>query len=208
MKQLQIVLFFSLLLSNCANSQNSPPRLVGAPCEGCEAIFEYGNRQLSNTDTLADFEKQGVQIKVEGTIYLQDEKTAANNVILYIYHTNQEGVYEPSPNADGWGKKHGYNRTWLKTDENGYYSFYTLKPAPYPNRSDPAHIHYEILEPNGKYYYLPSCHFEGDSLLGENHINPRSPRGGHSGLLRFRREGNLLIARRDIILGRNIPDYE
>ncbi|MGB7785811.1 MAG: intradiol ring-cleavage dioxygenase [Salinimicrobium sp.] len=209
MKRILTAILLTLFMSSCANSQDQEKqRLVGAPCEGCEAIFEYGDRELTNKDTLPDFNNEGVKIKVEGTIYQTDGKTPAKNIILYVYHTNQEGVYAPKKDAKGWAKKHGYIRTWLKTDKDGYYSFYTLKPAPYPNRSEPAHIHYEILEPNGKYYYVASCHFKGDTLLTENEISPDSPRGGHSGVLTFKNDGDLLVARRDIVLGKNIPGYE
>ncbi|PHR47000.1 MAG: intradiol ring-cleavage dioxygenase [Fluviicola sp.] len=208
-----ILVLFLFIFSSCnaqtkTDSNQITNTLVGGPCEGCEAIFEYDNRKLTHIDTLPDFYKEGVKIKVEGTIYQPDGKTPAKNIILYVYHTNQEGVYAPKENAKGWAKKHGYNRSWIKTDKNGHYSFYTLKPAPYPNRSDPAHIHYTILEPNGKYYWLGSCHFKGDTLLTKNEIKPDSPRGGSSGLLILKKEGDLYVGRRDIILGLNIPNYE
>ena len=203
------VLLFTVLLSSCSNAQQKiKPKLVGAPCEGCEAIFEYGETKLTNTDTLPDFNKKGKKIKVEGTIYETDGKKPANNVILYIHHTDLEGLYTPAADAKGWARNHGYNRTWLKTNKDGRYSFYTILPAPYPSRSEPAHIHYEVLEPNGKYYYLESCYFEGDSLLTGTEINPKAPRGGTSGVLTLRKEGDLLIGTRDIILGKNIPGYE
>lgn len=209
MREVVLAIFSTILLSYCSNAQQEVnPKLVGAPCEGCEAIFEYGDKNLTSTDTLPDFHKEGVKIKVEGTIYKVDGKTPAENVILYVYHTNQEGVYAPKEDSKGWGKRHGYNRSWVKTNKNGRYAFYTLKPAAYPNRSEPAHIHYTILEPNGKYYWLGSCHFKGDSLLTNNEINPDSPRGGSSGLLTLRKEGNLLVGKRDIVLGENIPGYE
>lgn len=202
-------LLITFILSSCANSpEQDSRRLVGGPCEGCEAVFEYGDRDLSRTDTLPDFHNNGVRLKVEGCIYHSDGKTPATGVILYVYHTNQEGLYAPKKWARGWAEKHGYNRTWLKTGQDGRYSFYTLKPAPYPNRSGPAHIHYTILEPNGKYYWLGSCHFEGDSLLTEKEINPEAPRGGHSGLLTLREEKGLLVGTRDIVLGKNVPGYE
>lgn len=209
MTKILLALLLTVFISSCAESQKPVERvLLGAPCEGCEAIFEYGGKELSNTDTLPDFDKKGVKIKVEGTIYQADGKTPAKDIILYVYHTNQEGIYAPKKDAKGWGKKHGYNRTWLKTNKDGYYSFYTLKPAPYPNRNEPAHIHYEILEPNGKYYYLNSCHFEGNNLLSESDKTPKTPRGGSGGLLTFKKENGLLLATRNIILGKNIPGYE
>jgi protocatechuate 3,4-dioxygenase beta subunit len=209
MRDILIITIFSILLSSCSNAQQqAKPKLMGAPCEGCEAVLEFGDRKLLQIDTLPDFQEQGVRIKVEGTIYQADGKTPAKDIVLYVYHTNQEGIYDPKEGAIGWAKKHGYNRAWVKTDKNGHYAFYTIKPAPYPNRSDPAHIHYIILEPNGKYYYLNSCHFEGDSLLTETQINPESPRGGSSGFLKLKKEGDVLIGTRNIVLGKNIPGYD
>ena len=183
-------------------------RLVGGSCEGCEAVFEYGDKELSPVDTLPDFREDGTKIKVTGTIYQADGKTPAKDIILYIYHTNQKGIYEAKGDETGWGKRHGYIRGWIKTDSSGKYTFYTLKPGIYPNRNASAHIHPIILEPNGKYYWLGSYHFKGDPLLTEKEINPESPRGGSSGLLMLHKEGNLLVGERDIILGKNVPDYD
>jgi protocatechuate 3,4-dioxygenase beta subunit len=181
---------------------------VGGPCEGCEAIFEYGDRNLSPVDTLPDFNNQGPKIKVTGTIYQNDGKTPAEGVILYIYHTDQNGKYATKAGETGWAKRHGYIRGWVKTGKDGRYTFYTLRPGTYPRGSIPAHIHPIILEPNGKYYWLGSYHFEGDPLLTKKQISPESPRGGSSGLLSLRKEGNLWVGKRDIILGKNIPGYE
>jgi len=206
-----IILSLTLLLSSCANSQNrneSNVRLVGGPCEGCEAIFEYGDKKLSSIDTLPDFNDKGLKIRVTGTIYQNDGKTPTEGVILYIYHTDQNGIYATKGRETGWGKRHGYIRGWVKTGKDGRYTFYTLKPGTYPSRSSPAHIHPMILEPNGKYYWLGSYHFEGDPLLTDKEISPESPRGGNSGLLSLRKEGNLWVGERDIILGKNVPDYE
>lgn len=208
------ILFISVLstlLFSCANSQNQSQnnfKLVGGPCEGCEAIFEYGNNDLGPVDTLPDFNDEGLRIKVTGTIYQSDGKTPAKDVILYIYHTNQTGIYATKGDETGWAKRHGYIRGWLKTDIDGQYAFYTLKPGVYPDRSEAAHIHLIIMEPNGKYYWLGSYHFEGDSLLTDKQINQGSPRGGSDGLLTLKREGTLWVGTRDLILGKNVPDYE
>ena len=76
--------------------------LVGGPCQGCEAVFEFGDRELTATDTLPDFDNPGPKLKVTGTIYQPDGKTPAPNVILYIHHTNQEGIYETRGDETGW----------------------------------------------------------------------------------------------------------
>ena len=205
------VLVLTVLFSSYGYTQIPSERsfkLVGTPCEGCEAIFEYGERNLTYLDTLPDFHDEGLKIKVTGIIYQSDGKTPANGVILYIYHTNQDGVYPTEGGETGWGKRHGYIRGWIQTGNDGRYTFYTLKPGVYPNRSSPSHIHATILESTGKYYWLGSYHFAGDTLLTEKEVSPDSPRGGSSGLLTLRKAGSLWVGTRDIILGKNIPDYE
>ena len=201
------MLMVGLITGAC--SQNQPgTHLAGGPCEGCEAIFEYGSRALASVDTLPDFNNQGLKIKVTGTIYQNDGTTPAPGVILYVYHTGQDGKYAIKGDEEGWARRHGYLRGWLETDREGHYSFYTLKPGIYPNGSSPAHIHPTILEPDGKYYWLGSYHFAGDSLLTDKEISPVSPRGGSSGILKLQQVGDLWVGTRDFVLGKNIPGYK
>ena len=210
MKKLTIILLITLTLTSCASSQNQndgPSRLVGGPCEGCEAVFEYGDKKLFATDTLPGFHESRNKIKVTGTIYQKDGVTPAEGVILYIYHTDSKGVYAKKGEETGWGKRHGYHRGWIKTNKDGKYTFYTFKAGAYPGRSAAAHIHPVILEPNGKYYWLEDYYFEGDSLLTKKEISPDSPRGGTVGLLSLVKEDGLWVGKRDIILGENVTGY-
>ncbi len=200
--------FFCILNAMSQKINPEDARLIGGPCEGCEAIFESGSRILTPVDTLADFDDNGVKIKLSGIVYQNDAKTPAKDVVLYIYHTNQNGKYPTKGGEKGWSRRHGYIRGWAKTGVDGKYAFFTLKPGIYPSRTTPAHIHYLILEPEGKYYWLGSSHFEDDPLLTEKERNPESPRGGSSGLLTLKKEGSIRVGKRDIILGKNIPGYE
>lgn len=198
---LQII--FLLTILTCQAQQYE---LVGT-CEGCEAIFEFDKNKLSAIDTLIDFDKKGPKLKVSGFVYETDGKTPAENVILYIYHTNQDGIYPTNGDETGWAKRHGYIRGWVKTDKNGIYTFYTLKPGTYPSQSEPAHIHITLLEPSGKYYWIDSYYFNEDPLLTNKDKNNSIIRGGDNNILKLRKENNLLIGNRDIILGKNVPDY-
>lgn len=184
----------------------SQGKLVGGPCEGCEAVFEYGNQQLSSVDTLPEFESEGVQIKVSGTIYQNDGVTPAEGVIMYVYQTNEEGVYPKKGDETGWASRHGYIRGWIKTGSNGEYTFYTQKPMFY--RSAPAHIHATILEPDGKYYYIKDFLFEGDKNLTSRQLNDTRPRAGHNGILSYKKQDGILSTQRDLILGKNVPGYK
>ena len=121
---------------------------IGGRCEGCEAIFESPVKfdNLSWIDTLPDFNEPGPKIMISGVVYQADGKTPAKDVVLYIYHTDQNGNYANKNNEKGWAGRHGYIRGWMKTNEKGQYRFYTLKPASYPNSNAIKHIHPTIKE--------------------------------------------------------------
>jgi LytS/YehU family sensor histidine kinase len=70
----------------------------------------------------------------------------AAGVVLYVYHTNPQGIYPKKGNETGWGKRHGYLRGWLKTNSRGEYKFLTSRPGSYPQSSNPAHIHIFVKE--------------------------------------------------------------
>ena len=207
MKKLFVSLLLVPLLAACQaqDKQQLSDRQVGGPCEGCEAIYEWGDKRLLPIDTLPDFREPGPKLKLTGTIYQADGKTPAAGVILYIYHTNQEGIYPTKGGEQGWGLRHGYLRGWIKSGADGKYTFYTLRPGAYPERSSPAHIHATIKEPGVQEYYIDDYEFEDDPLVQKE--GRGAPRGG-SGLVALQKEGELWVARRDIILGQHVPSYE
>ena len=198
--------FSSLLFLFISLSCQSQQTKVGGPCQGCEAIYEYGNKSLNNIDTLPAF-GTNPKLKLTGTVYKSDGKTPASGVILYIYHTNREGIYPTKGNEEGWGQKHGFIRGWVKTDEKGSYTFYTFRPAAYPNRRAAEHVHITVKEPNKNEYYIDDFFFSDDPLLTKS-VRDRLPERGGSGVLNLVKEGQFYIGKRDIILGKNIPNYE
>lgn len=202
---LQVILVTLSFLTTSCKAQTSEK--VGGPCEGCEAILEYGNKRLTPTDTLPEFENHELKLKVTGTVYKKDGKTPAENVIIYIYHTNRQGIYPTRGDEEGWAKRHGYLRGWAKTGKDGKYTFYTFRPASYPDRSEPEHIHFTVKEVDRNEYYLDDLLFEDDPLLTVEKRKDRENRGGSGTITLYFREG-ILTANRNIILGLNIPDYE
>ena len=195
-------------IAQFALAQNNDKR-VGGGCEGCEAVFEYGNKKLNAVDTLPDFNEAGPKMEVSGTIFKADGKTPARDVILYIYHTDQQGEYSnKSSNVQGWGRRHGYIRGWIKTGADGKYTFYTLRPAAYPGRQNPEHIHPVIKEPGYAPYWIDEYLFEDDPILTTKEKSNQQQRGGKGLLMPTRDKNGMQIVKRDIILGKNVPGYE
>lgn len=210
-----LFLFLTVMIQACAQSdgRKQAEKIVGGGCEGCEAVLEYGSKKLTWVDTLPDFNESGPKLEVSGTIYHKDGKTPAKDVILYIYHTDQKGLYskkgnDPDSYREGWGKRHGYIRGWIKTNADGKYKFYTLRPAAYPGRENPEHIHPTVKEPGIKEYWIDEYLFDDDPILTQKEKNSQPGRGG-SGIVKTTKDKNgMQIAKRDIILGLNVPGYE
>ncbi|WP_420150820.1 intradiol ring-cleavage dioxygenase [Spirosoma sp.] len=182
---------------------------VGGPCEGCEAIHEspVPFNKLEAVVKLPDATWDGKKpLGINGVVYKADGKTPAPNVIIYVYHTDQTGHYTTKADAKGWEKRHGSIRGWMRTNEKGEYKFVTLRPAPYPGHSDPAHIHVTIKEPGLPEYYIDEYVFDDDPLLTPEKQQKLDNRGG-SGILKLKDVGNMYKTERHIYLGKNIPNY-
>jgi protocatechuate 3,4-dioxygenase, beta subunit len=128
-------------------------------------------------------------------------------VILYAYQADATGHYAPGPDQRH-GSRHGRLRGWIKTGVDGRYEFRTIRPAPYPGQTIPAHIHPVVKEPDRNEYYIDEFLFDDDPLLTKAERARQEGRGG-SGVLEVTEDGDgVLTGSRDIFLGRNIPDYE
>jgi protocatechuate 3,4-dioxygenase beta subunit len=197
----------AIIITSCAQLNQRKTQRVGGICEGCEAIFESPTpfKKLSWIDTLPDFFESGPKLTITGTVYKSDGKTPASNIVIYAYHTNQSGQYSGKGNETGWGRRHGYIRGWTKTNAKGQYMFVTNLPAAYPGRTDPAHIHLTVKEPDKNEYWIDDIVFADDPLL-TNYKRKAENRGGN-GIVQLERKNDMLFGRRDIYLGKNIPGY-
>lgn len=181
---------------------------VGGGCDGCNIMYVDMPTNIKAVDTSDGWTEKGKKLVVTGTAFKLDGKTPAPNVIIYYWQTDNNGYYSPREGLDEKAKTHGHIRGWIKTDENGKYAIYTIRPAPYPYEVLPAHIHLSIKEPDIDIAYYPDdINFDDDKLLipyFKKH--PQENRGG-SGVVRILLNGDIQIAEHDIILGLNIPNY-
>ena len=220
MKQIfKLGLFFVLLnfLTSCngqTKSENNQSeiktdqnKLVGGGCDGCELMYVGMPKNIKSIDTSSGWNEKGQKLLITGTVYKLGGKIPATNVIIYYWQTDSNGYYSPKDEMDEQAKRHGHIRGWVKSDENGKYSIYTIRPAPYPNDDMPAHIHISIKEPNIKdEYYIDEFVFDDDILLTGKKRKALENRGG-SGVLRVLIDKDKLVAEHNIILGLNIPNY-
>lgn len=189
------------------SKQSKSEKIVGGGCDGCEIMFVGMPANIKSSDTSAGWREKGQKLLITGTVFKLDGKTPAPNVIIYYWHTDNNGYYSPKIGMDEKAKRHGHLRGWVKSDENGKYSIYTIRPAPYPNESIPAHIHTSVKEPTiDNEYYIDEFVFDDDTLLEGNKRKALENRGG-SGILRVLISDDIQIAEHNIILGLNIPNY-
>ena len=208
MKYFIISLVVAMHLTACG--QKATDRKVGSRCDGCEMMTEGMPAQISWETIIANAGEPGEPLIISGTIYKNDRKTPAPNVILYVYHTDAKGIYAPSPNQKE-AIRHGHLRGWMKTDSRGRYKFTTIRPASYPSRPDvsgaPQHIHPLIKEPGATLYWIDEFLFDDDPLLTQQEKNRQEKRGG-SGIIHLTKNSEgIWVGQRDIILGMNIPNY-
>lgn len=181
---------------------------VGGGCDGCELMYVDMPTVLASVDTNEGWYIEGQKLIITGTVFKRDSITPAANVIIYYWHTDQDGNYTAAPGIKQKAAQHGNLRGWVRTNEQGAYSIYTLKPAPYPDDVFPAHIHFSIKEPEVENEYYPDdLVFANDPFL-KSYFKKYPPKNRcGSGVVKTTKKGNVILVKRDFILGLNIPDY-
>jgi protocatechuate 3,4-dioxygenase, beta subunit len=171
-------------------------------CEGCEEALVRDPASMPSRARLAPPEEPGVRLFLTGRVFAADGGPA-EGIVVYAHHTNVDGLYANGSNETEWSRRHGRLRGWVKTDVQGRYAFDTIKPAPYPDRTMPAHIHLYIVEPGRRPYYVDDVVFAGEFKVDEAYLRRQELRGG-SGIIQLRRSSEgILLAERNIRLERH-----
>lgn len=183
-----------LLLSAPGRAGNDPL----PACEWCGAADAPDDP--GPTATLAGPDEPGERLLLHGVVHAADGRTPVPGVLLYAYHTNANGIYPRRGNETGNGRRHGHLRGWVVSDADGRYRIRTVRPAAYPSRSEPAHIHMTVTEPGRAEYWLDDVLFEGDPLITPDVLSRRNGRGGPAIVKPERTGDGTLVVRRDVIL--------
>ncbi len=132
------------------------PSLQGRmPCGSCRLPTV-----IPSQGTIAPLSEPGERLVISGTVYEPDGVTPAPDITLFAYHTDARGHYN-SPDDALNPRLYG----WVRTDADGRYEFRTIRPAPYPQVTTPAHIHVHVFGPVRPEWFIPEFWFEGDPLI-------------------------------------------
>ena len=169
-------------------------------------IYEGMPQTISWSTALASVDEPGTPMTISGTIYQADGKTPAPDVILYVYHTDNKGHYSPAPGQKD-AVRHGHLRGWMKTDASGRYQFRSIRPAGYPSRTAPQHIHPLVKEKGRTLYWIDEYFFDDDPLLRPEERAKHQKRGGDGLIHLSKNTKGEWEGHRDITLGLNVPNY-
>src|SRR3954465_5772101 len=90
---------------------------------------------LTSTERIAPATEPGTPLIIDG-VELDPSGKPAAAVEVFAYHTDRAGLYSQPGAADPWRLQGGGGR-----DAHGRFEFHTIRPAAYPNRPIPAHVH-------------------------------------------------------------------
>lgn len=199
-------LAFASMLWTATSSAREP--IVGLPCEGCDAVFVGLPTSIGSPARIAPADEPGQPLHLRGRV-LDASGNPVAGVIVYAYHTNNAGIYPTDAALKGTAAaRHGRLRGWARSNERGEYEFDTIRPGPYPGRTDPQHIHMHVIEPGRCTYYIGNVQFTDDPrLTPKERANAELRRGGPGVATPVRDGSGVWQVTRDIRLGANIPGY-
>jgi protocatechuate 3,4-dioxygenase, beta subunit len=212
-----VIFFFLVMLSACGQTpgnnskqkDNSKDVFVGGPCDMCDLMYEGmpSPKTMQPEAILANEKEPGERMEISGRLLMKDGKTPAKNIILYMYHTNAAGYYAPA-DTQATGKRHGHLRGWVNTNEKGEFKFISIRPAPYPGRNIPAHLHILVKEPGKTLYYIDEVWFDDDPLVTKEQRDKAEKRGGDLIIHLAKDNRNVWVGELVITAGLNIPGYK
>jgi protocatechuate 3,4-dioxygenase beta subunit len=157
------------LLSRRAFAVGLTAALAAAPASGVDPqwlrLWEQAQRHrpadLGSAARLARPGEPGTPLVVHGQVFSLHGETPAPGVVVFAYQTDRDGIYFSEERPGSPWRLQG----WARTDEEGRFELRTIRPGPYPDRSEPAHIHLTLDSPVYGRQWTPSVLFADDPLV-------------------------------------------
>ncbi len=130
---------------------------------------------------LAGPDEPGERLHLSGRVLDYGGRPLGRAAVV-AYHTDRKGLYNPPDSPTRVPRIRGV----AVTDEEGRFSFSTIRPAAYPEGSAPAHIHVEVSAPAHRVRHLEYW-FDGDPLITRE-ARQQAERGEGVVIVRLRRD--------------------
>lgn len=152
LRAIQAIAMSTMCASSLIMAFSGPPPTPPAPAD------------VSATSIIAGPSEPGERLIVNGQVFAPDGVTPAAGVIVYAYQTDATGQYRND--SSRVARLHG----WVKSDAEGRFEFRTIRPASYPNRASPAHIHFHVWGGGYPLQWIPELKFADDVLLSQRDL--------------------------------------
>ena len=90
---------------------------------------------------------------------------------MFAYHTDAAGLYSRAEGPHQWRLQGA-----ARTDREGRFRFTTVRPAPYPGRTIPVHVHLEFQAKDAR-YHGGEIRFADDALVDASERSASSAAG-------------------------------
>ncbi|MGB2869240.1 MAG: hypothetical protein WBD36_12370 [Bacteroidota bacterium] len=117
-------------------------------------------------------DEPGEPMVVTGQVFAPDGITPLSGMRVYVYHTDARGLY----NERNSGTRVPRLKGTMVTNDEGWYEYSTIRPAPYPGGGVAAHVHYNVSG-GGYQEFHDALEFEGDQYLTDKEISESRSRG-------------------------------
>ncbi len=184
--------------SACAAPQRARPDLYNGELDYLAKEYSGRAEDIPAHIHIAAPSEPGERMAISGRALSWQTGQPVAGVIVYAYHTDNTGVYTGGPA----GTRHARLRGWMRTGADGVYAFDSIKPAMYPSRDIPAHIHLTVMEPGKPPYWIDDIVFNGEAKVDAAYSANLGNRGG-DGIIPLKRANGVWTGSRDIVLERH-----
>jgi protocatechuate 3,4-dioxygenase beta subunit len=173
---IRAALVFALVALACTpRSDDARPSGSALPQRTTAASPCSDAAPTSSSITIASGEEPGARLTLSGRV-LDTKGEPVAGVRIYAYHTDTSGIYSNDPSGESAPRLCGV----LRSDDDGRFAIYTIKPGPYPSGGNPSHVHFE-LSGAGIEELVTEVFFEGDRYLDIEMLRSRMPSADVSG---------------------------
>lgn len=127
-----------------------------------EATQAHRPASIAPQGRIAPEGEPGTPLIIRGRLLGEDGRSALAGAVVFAYHTDGDGLYDRRGTpAHSWRL-----RGWARTDPEGRFEFRSIRPAPYPSRGIPAHVHFTIFVGRER-FHGGELRFDDDPLVTE-----------------------------------------